>query len=526
MASLGTVSCFAGVCAALLAGACSDEDAKKNPGKGGSSGTQSGEAGPGGAGGTGAVGGAAGASGSAGEAGSGATAGEAGTGASAGAGAGGVGGSGGAPDAGDASADGPGGDGGGCPSGFGDCDGNSTNGCETPVDTVTQCGSCTTACDGTNGTVSCQSGACVVESCTAGFGDCDGDPNTGCETSLVSNDTNCGECGRDCTAASTTCSTDACVAVPLQQGVPIGSDNGNARSWAFDGSALYQVGYYGYTVRRLPVSGSAATTVWTAPAAYAGTESLLVQGTDVLWAERGTPSVVLRKNTTAAAATLPTVVFTPAFQPQYLRIQGGNYYWASGDYQSGDTNGFIYTRPVSAPASDPGTAIVTVNQGVHGAILGFMPTSDALYWVTNDAGTYELRTAPLAGGTPTAVPGGAVSEFFASGIVSLQPAGNTIYFNRVVGTSFLNGIYRFAAGDATPTQLVVAPGVNSLLVDATSIYYSQRSEGGVFKVPLAGGAGVQIAATTGVTELVGQDATYLYVAASSCCATDVFKIVK
>ncbi len=96
-----------------------------------------------------------------------------------------------------------------CNEPFGDCDGDPTTGCETNTRTaVAHCGACGTACAArANATASCAEGACSY-ACATGFGDCDGDPANGCETDLSTTLSNCGRCG---TACSFTGGVGACV---------------------------------------------------------------------------------------------------------------------------------------------------------------------------------------------------------------------------------------------------------------------------------------------------------------------------
>ncbi|MEZ4220474.1 MAG: hypothetical protein R3B13_06040 [Polyangiaceae bacterium] len=148
-----------------------------------------------------------------------------------------------------------------CDAGFQDCDGDPENGCETytKFDPL-HCGTCGKACaagegclDGacvksacTNGQVQCTSGGpcldlgtlencahcgndcsqlehaqaaceqgkCVVKSCEAGWEDCDGKPETGCETDVKTSGNHCGACGHACrvdNADSTQCVNGTCV---------------------------------------------------------------------------------------------------------------------------------------------------------------------------------------------------------------------------------------------------------------------------------------------------------------------------
>jgi len=90
-----------------------------------------------------------------------------------------------------------------CNTGFGDCDGNANNGCETPINSLTHCGACNTACALTNATESCSAGACSLTACDSGYGNCDGSASNGCEAAL-NNTNNCGACGSLCDYANAT----------------------------------------------------------------------------------------------------------------------------------------------------------------------------------------------------------------------------------------------------------------------------------------------------------------------------------
>lgn len=87
-----------------------------------------------------------------------------------------------------------------CVLGYDDCDGQADNGCEVQTATdVNHCGSCSNQCPNYNGTPSCSAGECSIE-CTVNYGDCDsGTP--GCET-FLSDESNCGSCGKVCGAGA------------------------------------------------------------------------------------------------------------------------------------------------------------------------------------------------------------------------------------------------------------------------------------------------------------------------------------
>jgi len=87
-----------------------------------------------------------------------------------------------------------------CDFGYGDCNGDkSVDGCETNIGTdVNNCGACghvcATAAHLTNPT--CTNGQCGG-TCEVGWGDCNGNPNDGCEQQLNTN-THCGTCTTVC----------------------------------------------------------------------------------------------------------------------------------------------------------------------------------------------------------------------------------------------------------------------------------------------------------------------------------------
>jgi hypothetical protein len=103
-----------------------------------------------------------------------------------------------------------------CDSGWRDCNEKSVDGCESnSASDPRNCGGCTKAQEGDDCNVfkgvnevtgvSCESGACKVKVCSAGFADCNGEPSDGCEVDTTSNKTRCGGCaladgdGENCT---------------------------------------------------------------------------------------------------------------------------------------------------------------------------------------------------------------------------------------------------------------------------------------------------------------------------------------
>jgi len=100
-----------------------------------------------------------------------------------------------------------------CGAGSANCDGDSKNGCETNLRTdADHCGDCATRCSLPNAAAACAGGVCKIDTCTAPFADCNGDPKDGCEVNTKTDVTNCGGCGMACAAVHGTpsCADSAC----------------------------------------------------------------------------------------------------------------------------------------------------------------------------------------------------------------------------------------------------------------------------------------------------------------------------
>lgn len=89
-----------------------------------------------------------------------------------------------------------------CNDGFANCDKKNDNACEVNTRTdVDNCGFCGNACDLPHATAECSAGECriVTDGCEAGYQDCNGLPEDGCEVDLKTNKLNCGACNKICT---------------------------------------------------------------------------------------------------------------------------------------------------------------------------------------------------------------------------------------------------------------------------------------------------------------------------------------
>lgn len=117
-----------------------------------------------------------------------------------------------------------------CNVGFANCDGNPANGCEINLQTdFNNCGACGTRCNLANGTEACVSGVCQVVACDAGWGNCDGNHQNGCETNLMSSTSHCGSCNDRCSSVN---GVPSCVGgqCHISCNAGFGNCDGNARS--------------------------------------------------------------------------------------------------------------------------------------------------------------------------------------------------------------------------------------------------------------------------------------------------------
>ncbi len=89
-----------------------------------------------------------------------------------------------------------------CPKGFANCPGDPVDTCATPLGTNKNCNFCGDTCNLPNSTSQCMpmgtTNVCNLNSCTAGWANCDMIAMNGCETNTQTDANNCDSCGNVC----------------------------------------------------------------------------------------------------------------------------------------------------------------------------------------------------------------------------------------------------------------------------------------------------------------------------------------
>jgi hypothetical protein len=107
-----------------------------------------------------------------------------------------------------------------CRAGYADCNGNPQDGCEVALLTdVRDCGACGLSCDLPYALSGCAQGRCTVRQCAAGRADCNASAEDGCEVDILTDPAHCGDCGTACSAAkgAASCKMGNCGVTPSLQ---------------------------------------------------------------------------------------------------------------------------------------------------------------------------------------------------------------------------------------------------------------------------------------------------------------------
>jgi len=315
-----------------------------------------------------------------------------------------------------------------CAAGFGDCDGEPDNGCERDLDDPKNCGACGNVCD--NG--ECVDLACA---CAEGFGECDGDPATVCETNLAGDSAHCGTCERDC--AGSGCDAGLCVSVTV--GPP-----GNVYTYYFEDGTVYFAPQVSPGVWQVPAEGGLAQQI--------GTDMVLA---NLLVHDAGTVYWTSEDSVLATSvATGETQTLAPQQYPvTRVAVAGGKVYWGNLDQT---TNLFSIRRT----STTPGGMVENVAElGTAGFIYDFAVTPDGVFWSQVDTVVYTAHdsVAPI---TPI------VFQVAPRAPVYFEPTATSLLF-----TGNPDGTYELPLQSGSAKELATLSGYGRLTADDANVYF-------------------------------------------------------
>lgn len=356
-----------------------------------------------------------------------------------------------------------------CGPGLTACDGS----CRDLTSDPSNCGSCGNVCPtAAHGTAVCSVSACNFV-CETGFTNCNNSPDDGCESDLLSDPFNCGQCGRSCLGGA--CQSGMCPVESAAPGLQLVQS-----PLASDGLYLYyQQG--SQLMRQLLGGGTANIFSSGVPGTSAVTEMLLV-GDYLYWTELN--DGLFRA---PLAGSDPEPVATgAAWQAAGLVASEGYVYFvtsAEGSVRrvkmADKTLEVLYS---AQPSGNPHHIAVDANN---------------VYW--NESSGGYVKQMPKAGGTVVEL----ASSMTAAGLVV---SSTHVYFSDFAAQR----LARIPIGGGAVEDVLtgVQGSDGELIRDETAIYYG--AGGNVTRIPLDGSKPTVMASGQSYTGDMTQDARYVY----------------
>lgn len=326
---------------------------------------------------------------------------------------------------------------------------------------------------------------------TAADADADADAPIVHPCTNTQNDTfNCGACGHDCLGGA--CNAGVCAPVVLA------NEPGEPVEIAVDGTHVYWTNAATGDVRRAPIGGGAAETIFDGPDGTDLAEGLLRVGNDLYFAIDDVNGGVYRCPVTGCGAGGPQLVVAVK-SPGFMGLAAGNVLVVS----EGTFDGRVgrCTLPCAG-----GLTFVTGAESFpkYAAVEG-----DAVYWSTLIPGPGNLRGKADDGSSETTlVPTQAVQQIavkgseviFAargSGVKGVPRAGgairrlydpltqserfaldgNDVYFNdTAASTGRILKCALAGCGDAGTTMAALQARPHAIVVDSKSVYWTNRGD--------------------------------------------------
>jgi hypothetical protein len=334
--------------------------------------------------------------------------------------------------------------------------------------------------------------------CPTGFGDCDGNPANGCETSLVGNRDHYGACANACVGwcDQTTCK-DPEVLASGQNFIVALDLSPTDIYWASSADPADSQ----FFVQRLAKAGGApAVLAFDLPPLF----DLKVDSSGAYFTSEDT---VFRTGLEGGAL----VAFgTPGYYPR-LALGGLRVYWT----MSYTMQGQVLWKSESAAPSDPGATLVSMpfSVGTHGGIslTGVVPTLGQVFFAgRDDAGSFIAQVGSNGGqATKLVTPAGTIRQ--------MVVRHDALFYIEASAASSSNAtvVRRLPLGGTSPTTLI-DDGWTTLVIaaDASFLYVTQEDATdtplGLKRYSAQDGTGETLMVSSVASSALAVDDTYVY----------------
>jgi hypothetical protein len=313
-------------------------------------------------------------------------------------------------------------------------------------------------------------GTWIPAVCAAGKGDCDVNPDNGCEVTLATDAANCGTCGNSCGGGK--CAANLCSAGLLMN--PADGDYHYSSAYLV-GSNVYELtNYAGWKALKttLPATNPAsAGTVVHSTSTMNGPST--IDSTYVYYFTNAVPPILYRKRLDGTGSPVrvfanASTVYLYTVPYNVLRVTSTDAYFSG--YSSSTGKYAIYKGSLSNPSAIPAGISGLTNRG---PIYDMLITGSQIFWLEYTSGKYQIFTSSLTSPAPVLLD----ADVGYHAEVHFATYGSYVYWNR----ELLSGaIKRVPVANPVMTSVTnVATNVvhpqGGLVVDATYAYFRDNT---------------------------------------------------